>query len=128
MNKETLFDKLRDLIGSLGWKMFLWASEMTEEEYWERLYEHEKMLHEHPEMVAPKKEPEYVPQKPIIRRGRPSGKYGKQIKREGGFGIQAGKIVTKLRFKTLEEAQTWGEWNYRGKENWKVIEINSNEE
>lgn len=39
-------DILRDFIGGLGWKMFLWANKMTQEEYWERVYEEEKYLND----------------------------------------------------------------------------------
>ena len=47
MGKMTLLDKLRDLLGRYGWRIFLWSIEMTEEEYWKEIYEQEKLNLEH---------------------------------------------------------------------------------
>lgn len=44
MGELTLWDRLREWIGSIAWLVFLWASEHTEEEYWRIIresFEHE---------------------------------------------------------------------------------------
>jgi len=44
MGKETIKEKIKEKIASIGWKMFLWGSNMTDEEYWKSIYEQEKNL------------------------------------------------------------------------------------
>lgn len=46
MGPETFFDRIRDLIGSSAWRIFLWSNRMTEEQYWEQIYVQEKNYHE----------------------------------------------------------------------------------
>ena len=46
MGKLNLLTKLKLFIGNVGWKLFLWGNEFTEEEYWERVYEQEKRFRE----------------------------------------------------------------------------------
>lgn len=33
MAKETLFNKIRDLIGGIAWRVYLWSARMSEEEF-----------------------------------------------------------------------------------------------
>jgi len=42
MERETLIEKLKCKIASIGWKMFLWGNSLKQEEYWERIYQQEK--------------------------------------------------------------------------------------
>jgi hypothetical protein len=42
MGKKQLIDKFKDFISFIGWKMFLWGNDTTEEEYWEEIYQQEK--------------------------------------------------------------------------------------
>lgn len=44
MRKETLLEKLKSKLASLGFKMFLWGSSFKEEEYWEIIYQQEKQF------------------------------------------------------------------------------------
>ena len=44
MGKQNLLDKLKSKVSSLGWKMFIWGLGITQEEYWERIYQQEKQL------------------------------------------------------------------------------------
>jgi len=42
MKKQNLIERLKTLIGSIGWKLFIWGNGFTQEEYWERIYRQEK--------------------------------------------------------------------------------------
>lgn len=42
MKKETLLERLKRFLGSIGWKLFIWGNDFTQEEYWERIYRQEK--------------------------------------------------------------------------------------
>ena len=42
MKKETLLERLKRFLGSIGWKLFIWGNNFTQEEYWERIYRQEK--------------------------------------------------------------------------------------
>lgn len=42
MKKITLLDRLKRVVSSIGWKMFIWGLGITKEEYWSRIYEQEK--------------------------------------------------------------------------------------
>lgn len=44
MRKQTLLEKLKSKIASLGWKLFLWGNSFKQEEYWERIYQQEKQF------------------------------------------------------------------------------------
>ena len=35
MGIPTFWDKVRDLIGSIGWAIFLWSTHQTNDQYWE---------------------------------------------------------------------------------------------
>jgi len=59
----------------------------------------------------------------IERRGRPKGSTNRSPVSKD-FGIKSGNIITRLRFNTEEEAQAFGQWNYKGNKNWKVINLN----
>jgi hypothetical protein len=43
MKKQNLFQKLKNSISSIGWKLFIWGLGITQEEYWERIYLQEKI-------------------------------------------------------------------------------------
>lgn len=40
--KETIKEKIKSKIADIGWIMFLWGREMTQEEYWQIIYNQEK--------------------------------------------------------------------------------------
>ena len=42
MDKQSLLDKLRDVIGSICWRGFTWSLQMTEDEYWQLIYKQEQ--------------------------------------------------------------------------------------
>lgn len=42
IGEDTIWDKIRQLIGRISWKLFLWANRMTAEQYWKEIYEQEK--------------------------------------------------------------------------------------
>jgi len=44
MGKQNLLDRLKSKVSSLGWKMFIWGLGITQEEYWERIYQQEKQF------------------------------------------------------------------------------------
>ena len=44
MGEETTWDKIKVVIGYIGWKIFLWSIGMTSREYIKAIYEQEKAL------------------------------------------------------------------------------------
>lgn len=44
MGKQTLLERFRQWIASIGWKLFLWGNRTTAEQYWGEIYEQERML------------------------------------------------------------------------------------
>lgn len=46
MGKLSLITQLKLFISGLGWKMFIWGLGMTEEKYFETIYEQEKFYRE----------------------------------------------------------------------------------
>lgn len=42
MGKLRILTRLRLWIGSIGWRMFIWGMDTTEEAYWNSMYEWEK--------------------------------------------------------------------------------------
>jgi hypothetical protein len=49
MGKLSILTRLRLKIGSIGWKMFIWGVDTTEEKYWDDIYELEKLRREQKE-------------------------------------------------------------------------------
>jgi hypothetical protein len=49
MGKLRILTRLRLWIGSIGWRMFIWGMNTTEEEYWNSMYEWEKLHREQKE-------------------------------------------------------------------------------
>ena len=49
MGKLRILTRLRLKIGSIGWRMFIWGADTTEEKYWNTIYEIEKSLREQKE-------------------------------------------------------------------------------
>ncbi len=49
MGKLSMLTRLRLKIGSIGWKMFIWGADTTEEKYWDDIYELEKLRREQKE-------------------------------------------------------------------------------
>lgn len=49
MGKLSILTRLRLWIGFIGWKMFIWGADTTEEKYWDDIYELEKMRREQKE-------------------------------------------------------------------------------
>jgi hypothetical protein len=46
MGKRNIWEELKSRIGSLAFNVFIWSIEMTEEEYFDIIYEQEKRLKE----------------------------------------------------------------------------------
>ena len=42
MGKQTLKQKIKDIVASIGWRLFLWGNNITAEQYWKQIYEQEK--------------------------------------------------------------------------------------
>lgn len=42
MGKKTFFNKIKQYVSSIGWKLFIWGLDISEEDYWERIYQQEK--------------------------------------------------------------------------------------
>ena len=49
MGKLSILTRLRLWIGSIGWRMFIWGADTTEEKYWDDIYELEKIRREEKE-------------------------------------------------------------------------------
>jgi hypothetical protein len=49
MGKLRILTRLRLWIGAIGWRMFIWGADTTEEKYWNAIYEIEKSLREQKE-------------------------------------------------------------------------------
>lgn len=47
MGKATIIGKIHDLVASIGWRLFLWGTRLTQEEYWRQIYEQEKSFYAH---------------------------------------------------------------------------------
>ena len=41
MEKQSIYKRFKQLLASIGWKLFIWGNEYTEEEYWQSIYEQE---------------------------------------------------------------------------------------
>lgn len=41
MGKSTLLETIKDWISSIGWKMFIWGINMTEDEYFNSIFKQE---------------------------------------------------------------------------------------
>lgn len=50
MGPQTLLERIREWIGGIGWRLFLWGMNLTADSYWKQIYEQEKMRQEHPEL------------------------------------------------------------------------------
>jgi hypothetical protein len=50
VEKLPLFERFKEKIASIGWKLFLWGNDLTAEDYWQQIYEQEKAHTEHPEL------------------------------------------------------------------------------
>jgi len=42
MKKSNLLQKIKSKVSSIGWKMFIYGLGISQEEYWERIYQQEK--------------------------------------------------------------------------------------
>jgi len=42
MEKETIIKKIKQWIAGIGFSLFLWGNNTTEEDYWEEIYQQEK--------------------------------------------------------------------------------------
>ena len=49
MGKLSILTRLRLKIGSIGWRMFIWGADTTEEKYWDDIYKLEKLRREQKE-------------------------------------------------------------------------------
>lgn len=41
MGKLTIIQRLKQIVASIGWKLFIWGNETTPEQYWSEIYEQE---------------------------------------------------------------------------------------
>lgn len=48
MGEKTILDKIKDIIRSIAFPIFLWSIDMTHEQYWEEIYFQEKHEREKP--------------------------------------------------------------------------------
>ena len=44
--ETNILSEIRKFIATIGWKLFIWASGITEEDYWEAIYQQEKSIRE----------------------------------------------------------------------------------
>lgn len=44
MGKLTFLDKIRNIIGKVAWKVFLWSIQMTQDNYWSIICDQELMI------------------------------------------------------------------------------------
>lgn len=59
MGEFSFFEKLyyiprrvfKDFVNKISWRLFLWSISMTKEQYWQEIYEREKILKEFKETV-----------------------------------------------------------------------------
>ena len=42
MGKLNIFEWLKEFIGGICFKIFIWSINMTDDQYWNEVYEHEK--------------------------------------------------------------------------------------
>ena len=40
--KTTIIFKIKEIVGYVSWKLFLWSINMNQEEYWKQIYQQEK--------------------------------------------------------------------------------------
>lgn len=43
MGEETLIEKIKRLVSSIAWPIFLWSISRTAEDYWEDIYREQKL-------------------------------------------------------------------------------------
>jgi len=41
MKKPTLLESIKSWLADIGWKLFIWGNDFTQEEYWERIFRQE---------------------------------------------------------------------------------------
>ncbi len=41
MDEQTILEKIKELIGKVAWRLFLWSISMTQEEYLTAIYKQE---------------------------------------------------------------------------------------
>lgn len=42
MDRKSIKQRIKQWIAGIGFRLFLWVNEKTEEEYWEEIYQQEK--------------------------------------------------------------------------------------
>lgn len=42
MGKYNIKERIKEIVSSIGWKLFIWGLGISQEEYWNRIYEQEK--------------------------------------------------------------------------------------
>ena len=52
MGKRSIWKELKLRIGALAFGVFIWSMEMTDEEYFDAIYEQEKRLKETPDETS----------------------------------------------------------------------------
>jgi hypothetical protein len=46
MGRISLLDRFKNWVSSIGWRMFIWGLGKSENEYWNDIYEQEKLFRE----------------------------------------------------------------------------------
>ena len=44
MEKQSIYKRFKQWIAGIGWKLFIWGNEYSQEEYWESIYQQELNL------------------------------------------------------------------------------------
>jgi len=42
MGSLTILQRIKQVIAEIGWKLFIWGNDFTQEEYWQQIYLQEK--------------------------------------------------------------------------------------
>jgi hypothetical protein len=60
MREDSFFDKIRELVTNIAFRLFLWSIRMTKEQYWLEIYEQEKRFKEAPNLYWDKDSEEII--------------------------------------------------------------------
>jgi len=44
MKKPSILTAIKQLLASIGWKLFIWGNDTTQEEYWKQIQEQENVF------------------------------------------------------------------------------------
>ncbi len=67
MDKLTLWEKIKEIIAGIAWRVFLWASALTQDEYLDQVYKQEKAYKESEGVTDDNKSPwDEPPTEPLL--------------------------------------------------------------